>query len=329
MASNQPRDQEMQVPMREGEFHRIPGIGPGIEQRLHAAGIHTFDHLASLTPDEICAMLSGVVGLTPERIDHQAWPEKAKLLAKELHETGSPFEAEEPGERQHYASFLVELLQDEEQSVRRTRVAHVQAGSRDSWAGWDRQRLLEWIEQRSGIISAGDRSKPAGLEEVSPAQPSETANEPSAPQPPAAQEGRRRAIQPVNVLSAGVIDPNSAEARPFLYTGNPAQMRLALDMRGTGVETGTPLSYHLMVEARPLGAIARIPLAELSGERAVEDEIVLVAPLQELPEGTYHLSVSAKLIPGTGLERLEKGGLFVFTEGGIIHVFSEVPAPAG
>jgi hypothetical protein len=46
---------------------------------------------------------------------------------------------------QRYGTFVVELLLDEHQEVRRTRVVHIQTGSEERWAGWDEERLLRFI----------------------------------------------------------------------------------------------------------------------------------------------------------------------------------------
>jgi hypothetical protein len=45
-------------------------------------------------------------------------------------------------DQQPYETFVVELLVDEQRAVRRTRVAHVQTGAEERWAGWDDERLL-------------------------------------------------------------------------------------------------------------------------------------------------------------------------------------------
>jgi hypothetical protein len=51
----------------------------------------------------------------------------------------------QPADRQHYSTFVVELLLDEHNDVRRTRVVHVQTGIEKKWAGWDEERLLAFL----------------------------------------------------------------------------------------------------------------------------------------------------------------------------------------
>jgi hypothetical protein len=60
-------------------------------------------------------------------------------------------------DRQPYATFVVELLLDEQGNVRRTRVVHVQTGIERTWAGWDEERLIA-ILRPTGPRSPGQRS---------------------------------------------------------------------------------------------------------------------------------------------------------------------------
>ena len=57
-------------------------------------------------------------------------------------------------DRQAYETFVVELLLDEQRAVRRTRVVHVQSGTEERWAGWDEERLLQFL------LAHGDLTPP-------------------------------------------------------------------------------------------------------------------------------------------------------------------------
>jgi hypothetical protein len=57
----------------------------------------------------------------------------------------------EPVDRQHYTSFVVELLQDERGEVRRTRVVDVRTGFEETWPDWDEERLLNVLVTRAGL----------------------------------------------------------------------------------------------------------------------------------------------------------------------------------
>jgi hypothetical protein len=47
--------------------------------------------------------------------------------------------------QQRYATFVVELLLEQDGSVRYTRVQHVQTGMGQTWAGWNEERLLAFL----------------------------------------------------------------------------------------------------------------------------------------------------------------------------------------
>jgi hypothetical protein len=52
---------------------------------------------------------------------------------------------EPTSDREHYATFVVELLLAEDGRVRRTRVVHVQTGAEDRWPNWNGPRLLDFV----------------------------------------------------------------------------------------------------------------------------------------------------------------------------------------
>lgn len=313
MATEQPRDAT--APLREGDFHRIPGIGPGIEQRLHAAGIQTFDHLASLTAEEISATLNGLVGMTAERINQQDWPGKARLLAQSLHDDRLSLVSEEPGDRQHYASFMLELLQDEEHAVRRTRVVHVQSGVRDGWAGWDAGRLLSWIQSQAGPSNLATENSSAAQQES------------ELPDGSLQQPLRRQPSLAVTVRAAEIVDSQKQQMGRFFYSHQPVELHIALDIGSDHLPAGTLLAYRVTVEARLIGTSDRIVLPEVTGEVAAQNEILLTIPLIDLPGGTYRLMTSATLYPA-GDPHPENTAIQVFTEGGIVHVFTDEYEPA-
>jgi predicted flap endonuclease-1-like 5' DNA nuclease len=70
-------------PPNTDDLKLINGIGPGVESRLHGVGIYTFAQLAALSPADIAASVSGLAGLTTERIIKQDWIGQARKLASE------------------------------------------------------------------------------------------------------------------------------------------------------------------------------------------------------------------------------------------------------
>src|SRR5262245_25636462 len=132
------------TPVGADDFKLIRGIGPGVAQRFHNAGINTFAQLAALSPDDIVALLAGLGGLSAERIAKQDWSGQARDLMSEL-ASEPPQDVAIPNDRQHYATFTVELLLGEENNVRRTRITHVQSAAEDTWPDWQVEQLVDFF----------------------------------------------------------------------------------------------------------------------------------------------------------------------------------------
>jgi len=144
------RKMDQQTPLQEGEFRRIKGIAEATEQGLHSAGIMTFKQLSSLTPEEIAEAVPGVG--VKERVIRQDWIGQAAEYARQL----APVEPDETSERQHYESFMIELLLVDGKSVRRTKITHIQSGDKESWPGWEHDRLTGWIFKQADIARNAD-----------------------------------------------------------------------------------------------------------------------------------------------------------------------------
>ena len=61
------------------DLKRIPGVGPVLEKKLHAEGIHFYLQLADLEPDEATILAEGL-GIKPDRIEREDWTGAARLL---------------------------------------------------------------------------------------------------------------------------------------------------------------------------------------------------------------------------------------------------------
>ncbi len=69
-------------PPETEDLKLIHGVNPAVERRLHSVGIYTFAQLAALSPADIAASVTGLSGLTAERIIKQDWISQARRLAK-------------------------------------------------------------------------------------------------------------------------------------------------------------------------------------------------------------------------------------------------------
>jgi hypothetical protein len=328
MATHETYERALVTHPPEGAFRFIPGIGPGIEQRLHDAGIRTFAQLARMTPEDIRAALGGMVGMTAERIAAQDWPGKAQTFARPPEQAAeeqppgqnqpSPLAGDEPGERQHYASFLVELLLEDDGSARRTRMVHVQADRRDSWAGWNPGRVTRWIMEQSGMAAAPELER-ALQDDTPPVEPQ------VAPQP---EEAPGRPL-PVVVFDLSAVETRALHQpaeRPwsdrFFFANQPFDIRLTLQVHETQLAAGESLACHGAVDARALGSGERIALGEVTDTRDSAAQIELAFACPGLPEGTYRLEAAA-VVGLAGAADPEKAGLRALHDGGLLHIFSE------
>jgi predicted RecB family nuclease len=126
----------------------IKGVGPKIAIRLHNTGILTFAQLAKLSPEDIAAR---VKGLSTKRITRENWIKQARKLARKTVSIQTQSGEATSRFRQHYATFTLELLLDEENRARRTRVTYVQNKITETWAGWEQLRLTDFFVRSAGL----------------------------------------------------------------------------------------------------------------------------------------------------------------------------------
>jgi hypothetical protein len=137
----------------EDDLKRVTGIGPKIEARLKAAGITTLGQLARTPVNELQAALEGLRGgYDADRITREGWLSEAAALAAAT--TDAAREAE-PAERvRHHFTVEVQLAVANREIVS-SKIVHVQTGDEATWGGWDGQRVVAFIEDRSGAHRAG------------------------------------------------------------------------------------------------------------------------------------------------------------------------------
>jgi hypothetical protein len=99
--------------------------------------------------------------VTADRIARLEWVKQARKLASEKAKTGKTKKVA-LANRQHYENFTVEVLIGASKEIRRVRVVHVQSGDIDTWAGWEAQRLIDFLARHIGepIRAAGSDRLP-------------------------------------------------------------------------------------------------------------------------------------------------------------------------
>lgn len=127
---------------RQDDFTKITGIGSRIDAKLKQAGIRTFAQLGRTSVEKLAA----ISGYSTEQIEQKDWVGQAEALTPAP--TAGSNEDLRPPDRHN---FSVELQLDAtSRAVLSSDIRHVQSGDRDSWRGWDGDRLVSFIEVRAG-----------------------------------------------------------------------------------------------------------------------------------------------------------------------------------
>lgn len=281
----------------------IKGIGAATEQKLHEAGIQTYAQLAEATPDTIA-----------ELSIKEEWVAMARVLMPKTATPDSlPDDSSDNG--QHYATFSVELLLDKENDVRRTRVSHIQnEAAKATWAGWDEQRLLQFVYQQAGI-AAQENTETA-------VSPSPTLPEPESPlsnqkrrnglrhrlvndrqmKMVTAQPKPHRTAPPPSDATQQIITQQVAnqytEKRPLAITPSVTLLsqksqltaQLTLDTSHL-LENGTPpFSYQASIFAQATNTSSKHKVGSVQGTlHTTEPQLNLTVPISPLQPGTYRL----------------------------------------
>jgi hypothetical protein len=293
------------------DLTRIRGIGPAIAHRLSTAGVTTFDEIAARSPSDLAALI-GVAGLSAEQIARKDWVGQAQALAVERssdiradalfdHEPLAPDHQPATVNRQHYATFMVELLLDEENDVRRTRVAHVQGGAEDSWAGWRATQLLAFFTQSARI-------------QLSQAEPAPSAQEIA---PDIASTGRevRAHISGLELAPVGADGSQS-----FLRDGQPFEVQLALEFSAVVTAADEPGVYSATVYAKNLLDHSRHVISQVRDTLPQTDSTILRLAGAELRHGIYRLEAMVSVKQPAG-ETGAADDLALFWEGGLVQVY--------
>jgi hypothetical protein len=238
----------MAPPLGADDLQQISGIGPAVAARLYNAGILTYAQLAAQSPEAIAALVSDLGGLSAARIARQDWIGQANELIPEL-APASRAEDTISIERQHYATFKVDLLLNEGGDIRRTHVVHIQDGRQATWAGWEDTRLLAFFAEHAELKSHAI---------TAPGSSAETTD------PPLAAESQASSVAAEEQLVALQLDVKDLAVAPVSAESldGPAgvsHLRAQLNFRLSGATTGpittsqSPYTVLILACALPSG----------------------------------------------------------------------------
>jgi len=294
------------------DFTQIHGIGPGIEHRLHNAGIRTYIQLAEQTPYELAVILKDLTAMKEEWIDAQDWVGQARKLAAES-EDASELQTVKPEEiRQHYENFTLEFLLDENNQVRRTRVIHIQTQLENSWPGLEEARLFDYLKENAGISTPQElekavmpaRARPGRLAEKAPDLPAWPTGEP---------------VAEPRLVDLEAFEPGNNLATRHLHADQPFDLRLTLDPANVNVSAQAPVGYSTTIYAQGVGGSPNRVVGTVQGSMTYPKHVMISLEGARLPMGHYRLEavVHLTLAPSSSGEAREKmlyleGGLFQF-----------------
>ena len=286
------------IPEEADDFKLIHGIGPGIEKRLHAAGILTYAQLADMTAEQVLSALGDVIGLTAKRVVDQDWINQAASMAADEQSE----EDAGPVSRQHYASFMVELLLDGENYVRRTRAVNIQTKAEETWASWEEDRLLDFIATNAGLR----------LSDTEPAEAEIDAGGSGTPQ-------RMLAGKPSIEEFITVTNADDSPQR-LLVERQPFGISMTLDLSSVSSPEDETLDYATTIFAKKLGSGERYHIGDANGSITSGDKVNIRMNDLSLPGGVYRLEAAVNI----GIAPLEASTpniLSLFTEGNLVQVY--------
>lgn len=263
--------QVSQMPLtQDDDLKLIHGIGTVLEERLHAAGIHTYAQLAAMTPEMIASALGNVIGLTIKRIVDQDWIGQAREFAQhnQLNSDGA-----KTG-HQHYATFTVEVLLDENNTVRRTRAVFIQSKKEGAWAGWDEKRLLEFISQE------------ANMQKIPQVERNEFTSTTVREEPQLPTIGGNPRLMPARI---------TGHESHILRKDEPFEITLPFDLTDVSLSDCREIDFSLSLNAKALGAGSRSELGKAIGRFALSQENNVTLKCPGLKEGFYRIRVDLAL----------------------------------
>jgi hypothetical protein len=298
------------------DFKCIRGIGPRFESQLHKAGILTYTQLSILSSDELAGLFKDFNGISAERIAQQNWTGQARKLAAEKTPSEANIEPAPLEGRLHYAVFTVELLLDEENNVRRTRVMHVQNQSEVTWAGWEEPKLVNFfIESAQLKIPQPRKSVKPDMphDEAAEPVPAETREPKPTPQIPAIR-GK------LHLDEMALMATGTGLSQRLIQSDQPFDVKLLLNLANVTISHDVPLNYAATIYAKRIGSGSNQVVGRAEGMFLPEDFISLAVEGIRLPHGTYRIEAFVKLTP-TREMAAPSSGLMAMAEGGLLQIY--------
>lgn len=337
MARKQSRIPNAVPPQMADDFRLIRGIGPVLACRLHDAGIHTYNELASMLPAKLTVRVNG---LSTKQIARQDWIGQArKLASKKARPKAHKKETAMPPTHQHYENFTIEFLLDEKKEARCTRVVHVQSGDADTWAGWESGQLIDFLARHTGLhipqaklaLQKTEVARKDTLQISNKEAERKVTRKPNLlPVLPAITKVVKPSVGAINAVlqSSATVDrtgtmclhdlkvtlPDSNVPVFFLRQEQPYRIQLTIDHSNVTAPGDIPWTYKATIILKQLGGSCETA-EEASSTLSLADSTTLSIAGNNLPTGIYRLSAFVRLMSDKAVP-----GLTAFLKGELLEV---------
>jgi len=299
------------------DLNRIAGLGHDIARRLNEAGIRTYAELADCSAGEIAKVLPGASPLLWGCID--GWRHRAQELAEGI---AMPPVRSGPavGNGQHYKSFIVRVLLNDDGSIRDTRMERIGTGEVRRWAGWEHDAMLGFIKEAAAsaappvLLAApvgplGAEPHPESVTEsvAEPgatsqvrliSQPPATARAPTTPSPSSQSEASQAAVAAAaaDAPPPGLLAPivRLRLDRTLVGAAQPFAVTLSLNLTKVA-QPSEPLLYSAVIVARQLGGRSGRTFARPRGLLKKAGTTAITIDAGGLPPGIYLIEAAVSV----------------------------------
>jgi hypothetical protein len=246
-------------------------------------------------------------------------------------QTCSHFTGNSEQDRGHAMNYMVEVFLDENNSVRRTIIHHIQSGQEDTWNNWDEDRLLSFFNQRPELrltqfLPATENDRQDKIVDVDTAVISmETV---AALLPSSETTVSPKTENNRDKFSPGVLHLNQMEIIPE-HPGVPCRtfnhhqafdVRLYLYLADVDLSERGALSYSVSLVAMRVGAMRQHQYIKRQGRIAPKNHLDIRVKWPTLPPGIYRISASVT-ITSKDNNSLRPEEFTAFLEGGLYNIY--------
>jgi hypothetical protein len=206
---------------------------------------------------------------------------------------------------QHYATFSLELLMNDDNTVRRTKLAHLQSGVAQTWSEWEPSTVIEFVEV-NGLLPQELTGRIA----------------PNASQPEVSSSMRASSVVKESAVKFEILGARREDELDYCQLMQRDQsyaLQLALEWEGDKPALGAKVKYEAVAQAKLLGTPKLLRVGVTVGIAAAGERVLIDVSGARLPPGTYRLSAALTLrrenAIGNGSE------LVLLRDGGLLNVY--------